>query len=279
MNPLGEKYLRKSALPFLWCAGCGNGTVLNAAIRAIDQLEIFEKTAFVGGIGCSGWIPVYINADTLHALHGRPLAFATGLKLSDPGRKVIVFTGDGDCLGIGGNHFIHCARRNLDLTVILINNQIYGMTGGQVSPSTPWRARSKTSVFGNPESPFDAAALAQAAGATYVARWTTAHPAQLARAIGEAISHEGFALVEVLSQCPTQAGRLTHGIADPAQVLEILKAMTLNIKKARKATPEELKGKLLLGTLYQADQSREFVSSYTQIAKEAAISSFAAATD
>jgi len=272
MNPLGEKYLRKEALPFLWCVGCGNGTVLNAAIRAIDKLGIFEKTAFVGGIGCSGWIPVYINADTLHTLHGRTLAFATGLKMSDPSRKVIVFTGDGDCLGIGGNHFIHCARRNLDVTVILVNNQIYGMTGGQVSPATPWRARSKTSVFGNPESPFDAARLAQAAGATFIARWTTAHPVQLSRSIAEAISYEGFALVEVLSQCPTQAGRLTHGVSDPAAVLEILKSKTINIKRAQKATPEELKDKMPIGTLHRDDQGLEFVCSYAQIAQEAAAS-------
>ena len=272
MNPLGEKYLRKEALPFLWCAGCGNGTVLNAALRAIDKLGIFEKTAFVGGIGCSGWIPVYINADTLHTLHGRTLAFATGLKMSDPSRKVIVFTGDGDCLGIGGNHFIHCARRNLDVTVILVNNQIYGMTGGQVSPATPWRAKSKTSVFGNPESPFDAAKLARAAGATYIARWTTAHPAQLSRSIAEAISYEGFALVEVLAQCPTQAGRLMYGVSDPAAVLEILKSKTINIKRAQKATPEELKDKLPIGILHRDDQGLEFVCSYTQIAQEAAAS-------
>lgn len=272
MNPLGEKYLRKEALPFLWCAGCGNGTVLNAALRAIDKLGIFEKTAFVGGIGCSGWIPVYINADTLHTLHGRTLAFATGLKMSDPRRKVIVFTGDGDCLGIGGNHFIHCARRNLDVTVILVNNQIYGMTGGQVSPATPLRAKSKTSVFGNPESPFDAAKLARAAGATYIARWTTAHPAQLSRSIAEAISHEGFALVEVLAQCPTQAGRLMYGVSDPAAVLEILKSKTINIKRIKKATPQELKDKLPIGTLHRDDQGLEFVCSYTQIAHEAAAS-------
>lgn len=270
MNRLGETYLRKSALPFLWCAGCGNGTVLSASLRAIDRLQIIQNAAFVGGIGCSGWIPVYIDADTLHTLHGRPLAFATGLKLSDPSRQVIAFTGDGDCLGIGGNHFIHCARRNLDITVVLINNQIYGMTGGQVSPSTPCGAVSKTSVYGNPEPPFDAAELARAAGATFVARWTTAHPVQLSRAIEKAILHEGFSLVEVLSQCPTQAGRLTHGIADPAGVLKILKSKTVSINKAKKMTAAELEGKLAIGTLFQSDQNPEFVCSYTAIAKAAA---------
>jgi 2-oxoglutarate ferredoxin oxidoreductase subunit beta len=273
MNPFGEKYLRKKALPFLWCPGCGNGTVLNSAVRAIDELGIIDKVALVGGVGCSGWMPVYIDADTLHALHGRTLAFATGLKVSDPSRKVIVFTGDGDCLGIGGNHFIHSARRNLDVTVILINNQIYGMTGGQVSPSTPRRAKSKTSVFGNPEYPFDAFELAKAAGASYIARWTTAHPAQLSQSIAEGIAHEGFALIEVLSQCPTQAGRLTHGVGDPAAVLEILKSSTINIKRAKRMAPEELQGKLLIGILHKGDQNVEFVRSYNQMICEVETSS------
>ncbi len=126
---MGEKYLRKDSLPFLWCPGCGNGTILAATVRAMDQLAVIDDVALIGGIGCSGWIPVYIRADVLHVLHGRTMAFGTGLKMSDPKRKVIVFTGDGDCLGIGGNHFIHAARRNLDMTVLMVNNQIYGMTG------------------------------------------------------------------------------------------------------------------------------------------------------
>jgi len=144
------------------------------------------------------------------------------------------------------------------------------MTGGQVSPSTPCGAKSKTSVFGNPESPFDTAELAKAAGATYIARWTTAHPIQLSRAIEEAILHKGFSLVEVLSQCPTQAGRLIHGTADPAEVLEILKSRTIHIKKAGKAAPEALMGKLVIGTLFKNNQSLEFVCSYTKIAEKAA---------
>ena len=148
----------------------------------------------MGGIGCSGWIPVYIDADTLHSLHGRTLPFATGLKMSNPKRKVIVFTGDGDCLGIGGNHFIHTARRNLDITVIMVNNRIYGMTGGQVAPTTPLKAKTKTSFYGNPEDPFDACELAKVAGATYVARWTAAHPLPLSRSIAEAIDPRGVFL-------------------------------------------------------------------------------------
>lgn len=264
MHPLAEKYLRKFTLPFLWCPGCGNGMILSATVRAIDQLDIIDRVALVGGIGCSGWIPVYINADTLHVLHGRAIPFATGLKMSDPNRKVIVFTGDGDCLGIGGNHFIHGARRNIDITVIMIHNQIYGMTGGQVAPTTPFDGKTKTSPYGNTEIPFDACELAKAAGASYVDRWTTAHPRQLSKSIAEAISHEGFAFVEVLTQCPTQAGRVIYGEANPAKVLEILKANTINMTAAQNKNEDELKGKFLIGKLYQDSQKPEFASCYYQ---------------
>ncbi len=270
MNPIGEKYLRKSALPTIWCPGCGSGTVLSATLRAIDELDIIDKVGLVGGIGCAGWIPVYINADVMHTLHGRTLPFATGLKMSDPSRKIIVFSGDGDCLGIGGNHFIHTARRNIDITVILINNQIYGMTGGQVSPSTPSIAKTKTSVYGNPEKPIDSTNLARAAGATYIARWTTGQPRQLARAVKEAIEHKGFSLVEALSQCPTQAGRVTHGIADPSKLLNLLRSNTITVKKAEKAAAEERVGKLLVGTIFNSDEEIEFSESYGNMVARAA---------
>ena len=265
MHPIAERYLRKEALPFLWCPGCGNGTILGAAIRAIEELGIIDEIALVGGIGCSGWIPTYLNADVMHVLHGRALPCATGLKMSDPTRKVIVFTGDGDCLGIGGNHFIHTARRNLDIAVVMVNNQIYGMTGGQVAPTTPSMAKTSTSPSGNPELPFDACELAKSAGATYIARWTAGHPRQLQRAIREAISHEGFAFVEVLTQCPTQAGRIMYGTSDPATLLDMLKSNTITIKAAKERAPEELQGKILLGTLLHDKQRPEFSSSYYRI--------------
>lgn len=262
MHPLGEKYLRKRALPFLWCPGCGNGTVLNATINAIDQLDIIDSVALVGGIGCSGWIPTYINADTLHGLHGRAIPMATGLKMSGPDRKVLVFTGDGDCLGIGGNHFIHGARRNIDITVIMVHNQIYGMTGGQAAPTTPFSGKTKTSPYGNNEHPFDACELARAAGATFVARWTAAHPRQLIKTIKEGISHEGFAFIEVLTQCPTQAGRVIHGTADPARLLEMLKGGTVTASAAQGMKPEDLKGKLIVGKLFVDNEKTEFASGY-----------------
>ncbi|WP_238134222.1 thiamine pyrophosphate-dependent enzyme [Calderihabitans maritimus] len=225
-------------------------------------MDIRDKVALVGGIGCSGWIPVYIDVDTLHVLHGRAIPFASGLKMSDPSRKVIVFTGDGDCLGIGGNHFIHGARRNIDITVIMVHNQIYGMTGGQVAPTTPSHGKTKTSPYGNPEIPFDGCALAKAAGATFVARWTTAHPRQLSKTIAEAIDHEGFSFIEVLTQCPTQAGRVIYGVADPAQLLDMLKANTINVNAAKNKSIEELTGKILIGNLYHDDERLEFASNY-----------------
>jgi 2-oxoglutarate ferredoxin oxidoreductase subunit beta len=273
MHPLAERYLRTDALPFLWCPGCGNGTILGAAIRAIDELEIIDEIALVGGIGCSGWIPTYLNADVMHALHGRAIPCATGLKMSDPSRKVLVFTGDGDCLGIGGNHFIHAARRNLDITVIMVNNQIYGMTGGQVAPTTPSMAKTSTSPSGNPELPFDACELAKGSGATYIARWTAGHPRQLRRAIKEAISHEGFAFVEVLAQCPTQAGRIMYGTADPAILLDTLTSRTVTVAASKKRSPQELRGKYLIGTLFKDAKRPEFSKSYYQAAGNAGDSS------
>ena len=262
MNQLGEQYLRKEALPLLWCPGCGIGTILNATVRAIDSLGIRDRLALVGGIGCSGWLPVYIDADTLHVLHGRAIPFATGLKMSDPSRKVIAFSGDGDCLGIGGNHFIHGARRNIDITVIMVHNQIYGMTGGQVAPTTPIASKTKTSPYGNFERPFDACEVARASGATYVARWTTAQPRQISKAIAEAIEHKGFSFVEVLTQCPTQAGRVVYGTADPAKLLDMIKASTISVNAAKDKSPEELSGKIMVGTLYHDQQCPDFSSLY-----------------
>jgi 2-oxoglutarate ferredoxin oxidoreductase subunit beta len=268
MNPMGEKYLRKDSLPFLWCPGCGNGTILAATVRAIDRLGILDDVALIGGIGCSGWIPVYIKADVFHVLHGRTMAFGTGMKMSNPKRKVIVFTGDGDCLGIGGNHFIHAARRNLDMTVLMVNNQIYGMTGGQVAPTTPLAAKTKTSFFGNPEDPFDACELAKAAGATYVARCTAAHPVSLTSTIVEAVTHEGFSFVEVIAQCPTQAGRLMYGISDPGTLLDSLTEQTISVKTAQGKSEEELHGKFTIGKLFQDKERMEFTKRYFQMVQK-----------
>ena len=213
-----EKYIRKQ--PSAFCIGCGDGTVLNCFVRAIDDLEIpKEKVLCVSGIGCAAWIPSpNFNGDTMHTTHGRALAFATGAKAFNGDLTTVVFTGDGDGAGIGGNHLIHAARRNIDITTILVNNLSYAMTGGQMAPTTHHGERTITSPYGNPESPFDTVKLVTAAGATYVARWTTNHPLELTRSIREAIQHPGFSFIEVLSQCPTQQRRM-FGMRDPVHVL------------------------------------------------------------
>ncbi|RJQ52508.1 MAG: 2-oxoacid:ferredoxin oxidoreductase subunit beta [Desulfobacteraceae bacterium] len=251
MHPLAEKYLRKRALPFIFCPGCGHGTVLNAFLRAVDSLGIIDDLSLVGGIGCSSWAPVFVETDVLHMLHGRALAAATGLKLADPKRHVVVFTGDGDCVGIGGNHFLHAARRNIDLTVIMLDNGIYGMTGGQAAPTTPSDAKTQTSPYGNLEPPMDACAIAVCAGATYVARWTSAHPKGLETAIREAIAHKGFSFLDVVSQCPTQAGRYIYGTANPAEMLRMIKKRSITRSKAEKMSPESLEDKIVIGKLHE----------------------------
>ncbi|MHB0868876.1 MAG: thiamine pyrophosphate-dependent enzyme [Chloroflexota bacterium] len=257
MHPIAEKYLRKSALPLFFCQGCGDGTIVSALMRAIDDLGIIDDVALASGIGCCAWIPVYVNADVLHTMHGRAIPIATALKLTNPKRKVMVFAGDGDCMGIGGNHLIHAARRNVDITVVMVNNAIYGMTGGQTAPTTPHHGVTKTTPAGNAEFPFDACEVARAAGATYVARWTTAHPRQITSAFKEAINHKGFAFVEILSQCPTQSGRLIYGSSDPVESFNHIKEMAVSKAKAEKMTAEELAGKVVFGKLHQVDGRAE----------------------
>lgn len=203
-----EKYLRQSALPHIWCPGCGNGILLAAILRAIDKLGLDQKkTAIVSGIGCSSRASGYMNFNTVHTAHGRALTFATGIKLAKPELNVIVITGDGDATAIGGNHFIHAARRNLDMTVVCVNNLTYGMTGGQLTPTTPEEAIASTSPYGNFEQPFNLPYLAESCGAVYVARWTTYHVTHLKKAMREALLKKGFSFVEVISPCPTLYGR------------------------------------------------------------------------
>ncbi len=255
MNRLMERYLRLSALPTLFCPGCGNGIVQYAAIAAIDNLGIREETACVSGIGCSSWIPCYLNMDVMHTTHGRALAFAQGLKLARPEKKIIVFTGDGDCLAIGGNHLLHACKRNIDLTVILVNNHIYGMTGGQKSPATPEDASTKTSPWGSYETPIQGAELAVELGATYVARWTTAHPVQLQKSIEAGIKHKGFSLIEVISQCPTQSGKSVYGSKDPAYIVDYLKQNSYIYKEGM----EEKLDRIKCGVLMHDNDKPEYI--------------------
>lgn len=203
-----QEWFREDRLPHIYCAGCGNGTIINSTLAAIEEMGWKrEETVFVSGIGCSSRAPGYILADSLHTTHGRALAFASGIKLAKPSLHVVVFTGDGDMAAIGGNHFIHACRRNIDLTVICINNQIYGMTGGQGSPTTPCGALSTTTPYGSNEPAFDLAALAVAAGANYVARWTSYHVKQLSKSIKTGLETKGLSFIEAVSQCPTNYGR------------------------------------------------------------------------
>jgi 2-oxoglutarate ferredoxin oxidoreductase subunit beta len=202
-NPV-EQFLRMERIPHIWCPGCGIGTSVNCFARALIESKVdLDHLAIVSGIGCTGRVAGYLRLDSFHTTHGRAIPFATGLKLANPKLKVIVYSGDGDLFAIGGNHFIHAARRNLDLTVICVNNLIYAMTGGQVAPTTPISAISTTTPYGCYEPPFNLPYLAEAAGATYVARWTTFHVRQLARSMKEALSKEGFSFIEIISPCPT----------------------------------------------------------------------------
>ncbi len=203
-----KKYIREDQLPLSFCPGCGNGMILNAVCRGMEASGIDKKDfVCVSGIGCSAWIPnPYINVDAIHTVHGRAIPTATAIKLANPKLKVIVITGDGDGSGIGGNHLIHAARVNSDIKVILVNNSIYGMTGGQVAPTTPARNMTSTTPFHNSPHPFDLSKLVMAAGASYAARWSTYHMNQLVMSIKKAILRKGFSFVEVLSQCPIYFG-------------------------------------------------------------------------
>ena len=207
-----DELLRGERLPHIWCQGCGLGTALTTFIGALQWLEKnkgwdLDKVAVVSGIGCTGRIAGYVRLDSFHTTHGRALPFATGLKIANPELKVVVISGDGDIAGIGGNHFIHAARRNLELAVICVNNFNYGMTGGQVGPTTPHDARAVTSQYGNFEYPFNLPYLAAASGASFVARWTVLHARQLEWTLREALVHPGFSFVEVIAPCSTAYAR------------------------------------------------------------------------
>ncbi len=203
-----EKFLRRDRIPHIWCEGCGNGIILNCFARALDELDMdLDKVAVVSGIGCIGRISGYTNTDSFHTTHGRPIAFATGVKLANPELTVAVISGDGDLFAIGGNHFIHAARRNLDIKVICANNFIYGMTGGQGGPTTPMETWTTTTPYGNIEQAFNLVHLAAACGAVYVARWTTLQTRWLTESIKKALQKEGFSFVEIISECPEIFGR------------------------------------------------------------------------
>jgi 2-oxoglutarate ferredoxin oxidoreductase subunit beta len=254
VTKLIHKYLRHDKkFPHVWCPGCGNGILLGSLVRAIDKTG-FEKDqiVLVSGIGCSGRISVYVDFNTLHTTHGRALTFATGIKLANPKLQVIVIMGDGDATAIGGNHFIHAARRNINLTAIIVNNSIYGMTGGQYSPTTPYASIATTAPFGNIEQSFSIAELAVMAGASLVGRGTVYHANLLDDLIERAILKRGFSVVEVISHCHTQYGR-RNKLGGPVEMLRWQKESAVRVEKAGSMTPEELEGKFTIGVLVDRD--------------------------
>jgi 2-oxoglutarate ferredoxin oxidoreductase subunit beta len=234
-----QKLTKKRKFPTIWCSGCGIGIVMGALIRAIDHLGLDnDKVALVAGIGCTARMPGYLDFNTLHTTHGRALAFATGLKIARPDLKVIAIMGDGDALAIGGNHFIHAARRNLGITALVVNNAIYGMTGGQYSPTTPIGGRATTAPYGNVEPPFPICDLAIAAGATYVARSTVYHALELDKYLAEAIAKDGFSVIEAVSYCHTTFGRLNK-LGTAADMMRALKDNSIPQSALDRLTPEE----------------------------------------
>jgi len=262
-----HKYLRtKKKFPHVWCPGCSNGIVLGDIIRAVDEIGIErDNIVMVSGIGCSSRMPVYVDFNTLHTLHGRAIAFATGIKMYKPKLKVIVVTGDGDATAIGGNHFIHAARRNIDLTVVLINNNIYGMTGGQFSPTTPTDDIATTAQFGNIDPNFDICKLAIGAGATYVARSTAYHVIESQRMIKEALLHPGFSLVEIISACPVIYGKLNKK-GDAPKMMTNMRDNSITLKALEKLPKEKADpdGKIIRGVFIQETKA-EYTSQYQKL--------------
>ena len=250
VTKLIHKYLRHDKkFPHVWCPGCGIGIMLGALIRAIDRVG-YEKDeiVLVSGIGCSGRLPVYVDFNTLHTTHGRALTFATGVKLAKPSLKVIVIMGDGDAVAIGGNHFIHSARRNIDVTSIILNNSVYGMTGGQYSPTTPYGMRSSTTVYSNIEQSFKISELAVTAGAVFVGRGTVYHAKLLDSLIEKAILKEGFSVVEVIAHCHTQYGRQNR-LGTAVEMMEWQRDHAVNVEKAATMKSGELQDKIVIGVL------------------------------
>jgi 2-oxoglutarate ferredoxin oxidoreductase subunit beta len=262
------QYLRKDKMPHIWCEGCGDGIVLKAILRAIDNIGLKKDSiAMISGIGCSSRTPGYVDFNTLHTTHGRAIAFATGVKMAKPDLNVIVVTGDGDATAIGGNHLIHAARRNIDMTVIIYNNSIYGMTGGQVSPTTPIGDFASTAPYGGIENSFNISGLVVAAGASFVARSTTYHANNLGRIIEKAIRKKGFSVVEVITPCPTYYGKINKKGRAKDMLLN-QKNQSVPIEKAKTMSAEELEGKIVTGIIIDRELP-EYISTYDKIIAQA----------
>ncbi len=263
-STLIKDYFRADKLPHIWCPGCGHGILMRSVSQAIHNLNLDkDKVCIVSGIGCSSRAPGYMDFNTLHTTHGRALAFATGIKLARPELEVIVMTGDGDCAAIGGNHLIHAARRNINITTIVFNNNIYGMTGGQYSPTTPTDELGTTAPYGNIDRPFDIAALAGAAGATYTARGTAYHAKPLIKLVENGIKNKGFSLIEGISVCPTYYGRKNKK-GSAVDMMNWLKDNAVDVKVAEKLPKEKTEGKFLIGE-FKNTTAPEYTEEYQKI--------------
>jgi len=259
-----DKYLRLDLMPHFTCPGCTHGIAWASMVRAVDELGLDQsETVMVCAIGCAGRLPVYLNFPTIRTPHGRALTIATGIKLANPKNKVITFMGDGDAAAIGGNHLIHAARRNIDITAIVAINEIYGMTGGQYAPTTGEGKFASTAPFGMTEPQMNVCKLVIGAGATFVARGDVYHVNELQKLITRAIQHKGFSLVEVFTTCPTHFGR-RNKLKNPAKLLERLKDLTVTKKQAEKMDSEERKKKLVRGILLEESRP-EYVEQYDRL--------------
>jgi 2-oxoglutarate ferredoxin oxidoreductase subunit beta len=249
-----HQYLRHDKkFPHVWCPGCGNGILLGSLIRAIHKTGLSkDDIVLVSGIGCSGRLPVYVDFNTVHTTHGRALTFATGIKLANPALHVIVIMGDGDSMAIGGNHFIHAARRNIDVTAIILNNSIYGMTGGQYSPTTPYGMKASTAVYTSIEQSFKISEMAVTAGAVFVGRGTVYHAKLLENLIEKAIEKKGFSVVEAITHCHTQYGRQNR-LGSAVEMMKWQRDSAVPLEKATKMTEKELEGKIVTGILVDKD--------------------------
>jgi 2-oxoglutarate ferredoxin oxidoreductase subunit beta len=265
----GRKYLRPGILPHMWCAGCGIGTMLGALLRAFEELDYSPTdTVVVTGIGCTGKLDDYLLTNALHTTHGRALAYATGIKAFRPHLHVVAVMGDGDSVNIGGNHFIHACRRNIGVTAIVLNNFNFGMTGGQASATTPERSFTSTTSYGNPERAFDICALAEVAGANYVARSTPYHGWEMQGLMQRALGNRGFSLVEVISPCPTHFGRRNE-MPETVESLLWLRDHAVPVERFRGLSPAERQDRFPIGTLVERDEP-DFNASYDSMRERAA---------
>ena len=260
-----DKYLRTDKMPTLWCWGCGDGVILKAIIRAIDRIGwSMDDVCVVSGIGCSGRMSSYIDCNTVHTTHGRAIAYATGIKLANPGKHVIVVTGDGDGLAIGGNHTIHGCRRNIDLNHILVNNFIYGLTNSQTSPTTPRGFWTVTAQYGNVDPSFDAAKLAIAAGATFVGRESVTNPEKIERLLAKGFEHEGYSFFDIFSNCHVNLGR-KNKMSEAVQMLKWLDSRTVSKAKFDALSEDERAGLFPLGVLHEDNGRTEYTKAYHKV--------------